>query len=128
MNRIMFSRGSSFEVPGIISLQSFYKLHTKPTCQVRIFTICFLSAAPAEPARKKDKNDKNRVSNANRRVIVNSAMGEDSGQRHHFCFWPKSTLGALEISRSFSTVNCGFSLCPNIIAVKLVGNERTVTL
>ena len=41
---------------------------------------------------------------------------------------PKSTAGGLEIARSFSTVNCGFSSCPKIIAVRFVGNERTMTL
>ena len=41
---------------------------------------------------------------------------------------PKSTVGGRAISLSFSTVNCGFSLWPNTIAVRLVGNERTVTL
>ena len=40
----------------------------------------------------------------------------------------KSTFGAVEISFSFSTVKFGFSLYPNAIAVRLVGNERTVTL
>src|SRR3977135_274108 len=40
----------------------------------------------------------------------------------------KSTFGAVEISFSFSTEKFGFSLYPNAIAVRLVGNERTVTL
>jgi hypothetical protein len=41
---------------------------------------------------------------------------------------PKSTLGAFWISFSLSTVNCGFSFMPKTIAVRFVGNERTVTL
>src|SRR3981081_4846107 len=40
----------------------------------------------------------------------------------------KSTFGAVEISFSFSTEKFGFSLYPNAIAVRLVGNERTLTL
>jgi hypothetical protein len=40
----------------------------------------------------------------------------------------KSTFGAVEISFSFSTEKFGFSLYPNAIAVRLVGNERIVTL
>src|SRR3989304_3050583 len=41
---------------------------------------------------------------------------------------PKSTLGGLETSFSFSTVKLGFDLYPNIIAVRLEGKGRTVTL
>jgi hypothetical protein len=40
----------------------------------------------------------------------------------------KSTLGAVEIAFSLSTVKLGFSVYPNAIAVRLVGNERIVTL
>jgi hypothetical protein len=40
----------------------------------------------------------------------------------------KSTFGAVEISFSFSTVKLGFSLYPNAMAVRLIGNERIVTL
>ncbi len=40
----------------------------------------------------------------------------------------KSTFGAVEISFSFSTEKFAFSLYPNAIAVRLVGNERMVTL
>lgn len=40
----------------------------------------------------------------------------------------KSTFGAVLISASFSTVNCGFSLKPNTIAVRLLGNETTELL
>ena len=41
---------------------------------------------------------------------------------------PKSTFGALLISFSFSTVNCGFSLKPKTIAVRFVGNRTTTVL
>jgi len=41
---------------------------------------------------------------------------------------PKSTFGGFEISFSFSTVNCAFSLKLNNIAVRLLGNDRTTTL
>src|SRR5258706_16302936 len=40
----------------------------------------------------------------------------------------KSTFGGFATAFSSSTVNCGFSLNPNIIAVRLLGKERTVTL
>jgi len=40
----------------------------------------------------------------------------------------KSTFGAVEISFSFSTAKFAFCLYPNTIAVRLVGNERMVTL
>jgi hypothetical protein len=41
---------------------------------------------------------------------------------------PKSTVGGREISASFCTVKFGFTEYLNIIAVRLVGNERSVTL
>ncbi len=41
---------------------------------------------------------------------------------------PKSTLGGTEMAFSFSTVKVGLVLKPNIIAVRLDGKERTVTL
>ena len=37
---------------------------------------------------------------------------------------PKSTFGGFEISFSFSTVNCGFSLKPKIIAVMPMRTSR----
>ena len=43
-------------------------------------------------------------------------------------FLPKSTFGALPISRSFSTVKLGLVLKPKTIAVRFDGKERTVTL
>ena len=36
--------------------------------------------------------------------------------------------GGVLIAASFSTVKFGFTLCLNSIAVRLVGNERTVVL
>src|SRR5581483_240904 len=39
-----------------------------------------------------------------------------------------STFGGLAISRSFSTVKLGLVLKPNTMAVRLLGNDRTVTL
>ena len=41
---------------------------------------------------------------------------------------PKSTVGGVAIAASFSTVKFGFTSKSNIIAVRLVGNERTVVL
>ena len=41
---------------------------------------------------------------------------------------PKSTAGGLEIVASSWTVKFCFGFCPNIFAVRFVGNERTVTL
>lgn len=41
---------------------------------------------------------------------------------------PKSTAGGLAISASFSTVKFGFTLNLKSIAVRFVGNERTVVL
>ena len=41
---------------------------------------------------------------------------------------PKSTLGGSATAFSSSTVNEGLVLKPNTIAVRLLGNERTVTL
>ena len=41
---------------------------------------------------------------------------------------PKSTFGGVAIAFSFSTVNCGFSLKPKIIATRLFGNCTTVVL
>jgi len=41
---------------------------------------------------------------------------------------PKSTLGGSEIAFSFSTVKLGLVLCPNNIAVRLVGNDLTIML
>ena len=41
---------------------------------------------------------------------------------------PKSTVGGTLIVFSLSTVKLGFTSILNIIAVRLVGNERTVTL
>jgi hypothetical protein len=40
----------------------------------------------------------------------------------------KSTFGAVEISFSLATVKFAFSLYPNASAVRLLGNERIVTL
>ena len=57
--------------------------------------------------------------------------GRDQEQNYgtnHCFFWPKSTLGAVEIARSLSTVKLGLVLKPNNIAVRFDGNERTVTL
>src|SRR4030088_2639171 len=41
---------------------------------------------------------------------------------------PKSTVGGTEIAFSLSTVKFGFTSILNSMAVRLVGNERTVTL
>ena len=45
----------------------------------------------------------------------------------HF-FVPKSTLGGVAMAFSSSTVKFALVLLPKSIAVRLVGNERTVTL
>lgn len=58
-------------------------------------------------------------------------LAENRTQRDYFfcgASAPKSIFGGLVISFSFSTVNCGFTLKPNIIAVRLLGKRRTVTL
>ncbi len=41
---------------------------------------------------------------------------------------PKSTFGGVLIAASFSTVKLGFTSILNSMAVRLVGNERTVEL
>src|SRR5207302_4415320 len=46
----------------------------------------------------------------------------------HLPWVPNSTRGGFAISCSFSTVKFGLGLKPNIMAVRLLGNERTVTL
>src|SRR6266513_1122241 len=46
----------------------------------------------------------------------------------HLPLAPKSTRGGFAISCSFSTVKFGLGLKPKTIAVRLLGNERTVTL
>ena len=53
-----------------------------------------------------------------------------AGLPHYFdgAVLPKSTFGALAISFSLSTVNCGFSLKPKSMAVRLVGNCTTTVL
>ncbi len=48
-------------------------------------------------------------------------VGDDSGLE-------KSTLGGLAMACSFSTENVGLTLWLNIIAVRLLGKERTVVL
>jgi len=70
---------------------------------------------------------------ANIRGILKDELGKsEHGLSNYFagagCGGLKSTFGAVEISFSFSTEKFGFSLYPNAIAVRLVGNERIVTL
>ena len=43
-------------------------------------------------------------------------------------FAPKSTFGGSAIAFSLSTVNCGFTLKPNSMAVRLLGKLRASTL
>ena len=53
---------------------------------------------------------------------------QKKGEEEPHFLVPKSTLGGVAIAFSSSTVKFGFVLWPNAIAVRLVGNERTVTL
>src|SRR5207302_511405 len=52
----------------------------------------------------------------------------DEVKPDHLPWVPKSTRGGFAISCSFSTVKFDLGLKPNIMAVRLLGNERTVTL
>src|SRR5437660_5425974 len=50
----MLWRSDHFEIFRIVSLQAFDEFNSEPCCQIRIFTIGFLSAAPTRIAKDVD--------------------------------------------------------------------------